>query len=135
MEKDAKYITKNLVYLGEIPLMYGEIKKDYIADETALVYKGKNGLVIMSGCSHSGLRNIIERAKYVCCSEKIDTIIGGIYLINRNEDEINTLGKYLKTQDITHIFPCHCTDIEAKTILSKYVNIEEVSTGREYIFE
>ena len=71
----------------------------------------------------------------MCCVPKIDTVVGGIYLINRDESEIHALGKYLKSLHIERIFPCHCTDIEAKTILSKYVKIEDVSTGKEYIFE
>lgn len=135
LEKDAKYITPKLIYLGEIPLLHGKVKKDYIADETALAYKGKDGLIIFSGCSHSGVRNIVERAKYVTGVQKIDTIVGGLYLINRTEDEINELGSYLKTENVKHIYPCHCTDVEAKTILSKYVKIEEVSTGINYTFE
>ena len=135
LEKDAKYITSKLVYLGEIPLFYENVKRDYIDDETALAYKGANGLIIFSGCSHSGLKNIIERAKYVCCTSKIDTVVGGIYLINRDESEIHALGKYLQSQHIERIYPCHCTDVEAKAILSKYVKIEDVSTGREYVFE
>ena len=129
---EPKALTKNLIYLGEIPLNYGEVANDYTPDESALVYKSKKGLIVFSGCSHSGLKNIIERAKAVTGIDKVDTVVGGIYLINRSEDEINELGKYLKSQNIKHIYPCHCTDVEAKTILSTYTKIEEISTGREF---
>lgn len=132
LTKDAKFITPKLIYLGEIPIKYKDTKLDYAPDETALAYKSKDGLVIFSGCSHSGVRNIIEHARYVTGVQKINTLIGGLYLINRNEDEINLLGKYMKDQGIQRIFPCHCTDVEAKAILSHYVKIEEVSTGRKY---
>ena len=57
-------ITPKLIYLGEIPIPR-EVKIDYAPDETALVYKSNEGLVIISGCSHSGVENIIEHAKYV----------------------------------------------------------------------
>jgi len=130
-----RFLTKKLVYLGEIPLKYEKVSTDYTPDESALAYKSDNGLIIFSGCSHSGLKNIIERAKFVTGEEKIDTIVGGIYLINRNEDEINALGKYLQYQNIQHIYPCHCTDVEAKAILSNYTKIEEISTGREFVWE
>ena len=125
------HITQKLIYLGEIPITH-EIKKDYAPDEIALAYKSKDGLVIISGCSHSGVENILDHAKHVTGVDKINTIIGGLYLINRREDEIHTLGEYLKEQNIQSIYPCHCTDLEAKIILSKYVKIEDVSTGQRY---
>lgn len=127
-------ITPKLMYLGEIPVPR-EVKIDYSPDETALAYKSNDGLVIISGCSHSGVENIIEHAKYVTGEERVNTIIGGLYLINRSEDEINKLGEYLRNQSVQRIFPCHCTDLEAKIILSKYVKIEDVSTGQKYSWE
>lgn len=127
-------LTPNLIYLGEIPVS-GPTKKDYAHDETALAYKSKDGLVIISGCSHSGVENIIEHAKKVTGVDKVNTMIGGLYLINRSVEEINALGLYLKKQNIKHIYPCHCTDLESKIILSKFIKIEEVSTGRKYSWE
>lgn len=66
---------------------------------------------------------------------RVNTMIGGLYLLNRSIDEINALGEYLKSQNVKHIFPCHCTDLESKIILSKFVKIEEVSTGKRYSWE
>lgn len=127
-------LTPKLFYLGEIPV-HGAVKKDYAPDETALAYKSKDGLIIISGCSHSGAENIIEHAKVVTGENRVNTMIGGLYLLNRSVDEINKLGEYLKTQDIKQIYPCHCTDLESKIILSKFVKIEEVSTGKKYSWE
>lgn len=127
-------LTPKLIYLGEIPVKE-PVKKDYTHDETALAYKSKDGLVIISGCSHSGVENIIEYAKTVTGESRVNTMIGGLYLINRSVEEINALGLYLKKQNIKHIYPCHCTDLESKIILSKFIKIEEVSTGRKYSWE
>ncbi len=135
LTKSPRYITSKLVYLGEIPIKFGTVKNDYPLDETALAYKSKDGLVIFSGCSHSGVKNIMEHAKYVTSENRINTIIGGLYLINRTEDEINELGEYLKSQNVKRIFPCHCTDLEAKILLSKYVKVEDVCTGKKYNWE
>ena len=128
---EPKFITKKLVFLGEIPVTYGKVMRDYTPDETALAYKSKKGLVIFSGCSHSGVKNIVEHAKHITGEKKVDSIVGGLYLINRSEDYINELGKYLEEQQIQHIYPCHCTDVEAKAILSNYTKIEEICTGTE----
>lgn len=130
-----KYIGTKFVYLGEIPLRYEKPKQDASAVETALAYKSKDGLVILSGCSHSGVRNIIQHAKYATGMQRVNTLIGGLYLINRSEDEIHQLGKYLQSEKIEKIYPCHCTDTEAKAILSKYVQVEDVCTGKKYSWE
>ncbi len=135
LSTEPKFITKKLVYLGEIPLIYDDVARDYTSDETALAYKSKKGLVIFSGCSHSGIRNIVERARDITGENRVETIVGGLYLINRSEDEINMLGSYLKEQQIKHIYPCHCTDVESKAILSNYVKIEEISTGNEFSWD
>lgn len=131
LSKESIKLTENLYYMGEIPIVM-DVKNDYTPDETALVYKSDNGLVIMSGCSHSGVQNIIEHAKKITGESRVNTLIGGMYLINRSGDEINELGRYFKQQNIEKIYPCHCTDLESRIILSRYVNIAEVITGSSY---
>ena len=135
LTKGAKFLSPKLVYLGEIPIIYGKTQNDYTSDETALAYKSKDGLVIISGCSHSGVKNIIEHAKYITGEPRVNTIIGGLYLINKTEDYVNDLGEYLKSQEVERIYPCHCTDLEAKILLSKYVKVEDVCTGKKYTWE
>lgn len=125
-------LTPRLIYLGEIPITHGEVKEDYSADETALAYKSEEGLVIISGCSHSGVENIIEHAKNVTGENRVNTLVGGLYLVNRSGDEINALGRYLQQLGVKRIYPCHCTDLESKIILSKFLTLVEVSTGKRY---
>ena len=54
-------------------------------DDTAIVYKAKSGLFIITGCSHSGICNIIEHAKKVCSSDKILGVIGGFHIFDCDE--------------------------------------------------
>lgn len=70
-------VSKNITYLGQIPdimdfenrKLMGEIeidgkyKDDYIMDDSALLYDTEDGIYIITGCSHSGICNIIEYAK------------------------------------------------------------------------
>ncbi len=73
-------LSPRLTFLGEIPRendFEGKtplgIKQteagpvpDLIPDDTALAYKSDQGLVIITGCSHSGICNIISHARNVC---------------------------------------------------------------------
>lgn len=135
-------IGKNIVFLGEIPSINdfedrdaigscesinGTIN-DYVKDDSAVVYKSEKGLFIITGCSHSGICNIIEYAKKVCNEEKIYGVIGGFHLFDCNERLKKTI-KYFKENYIKEMYPCHCVSLNAKIEMGKKLNIKEVGVG------
>jgi len=130
LTKTPKWITPELVFLGEIPRE--EREPCSCVDDSALVYKAKDGLVIMVGCSHSGLKNIVEYAKKITGETKILNIIGGFHLFGKQEDEVKALISYLKKQDIKTLSPCHCVDFKAKLLLAQQFSIEEVTVGKYF---
>lgn len=102
-------ISDNIYFLGKIPTLYefekrykiGKIIKngvkydDYLEDDSAIVYKNKDGLFIITGCSHSGICNIIEYAKNVCDDKRIIGVIGGFHLFE-NDKRLKKTINYLK---------------------------------------
>lgn len=125
------WIDDKLCFLGEIPRL--DSNKDCI-DDTALVYKSKQGLVVITGCSHAGLKNIMEYAKNVMNEKIFSCIIGGFHLLDKTEKEMNELIDYLKTQNIGRVLPCHCCDIKSKIMLAKALPMGEVCVGDVYEF-
>jgi 7,8-dihydropterin-6-yl-methyl-4-(beta-D-ribofuranosyl)aminobenzene 5'-phosphate synthase len=143
MSSSSVFITENLVYLGEIPRVtsfeadkpLGKIvthlgeKPDFLLDDSALVYRSEPGLVIITGCSHSGICNIVEHAKKVMNDNRILDIIGGLHLLDPSKPKLSgTLG-YLKDQNLTTLHACHCTDLRSKIALANIVNLQEVGSG------
>jgi 7,8-dihydropterin-6-yl-methyl-4-(beta-D-ribofuranosyl)aminobenzene 5'-phosphate synthase len=145
LSKEPRYITERLVFLGEIPGMNDfEVKSaigvsggkpDYSKDDSALAYRGKDGLVIITGCSHSGICNIVEYAKRVTGETVIADIIGGFHLLNPTEERLEGTCRYLRTQKIKVIHPCHCTDLRSKIALSTVVPVEETGVSAQYEFK
>lgn len=130
--REPKWISPKLLYVGEIPKDYST---DYnYNDETALVYKSSKGLVVITGCAHVGVQNLIEYARKVTGENKIDSFIGGVFLCNKSEYKIRELGNYLKKQNITNFYPCHCCDLNTKLILSEYIKMKEVYSGLTLTF-
>lgn len=124
---EPRWLTSKLLYLGEIPENY---KTDYkYKDETALVYKGTNGLTIIAGCSHMGVPNIVEYAKKITGDPRIENFIGGIYLNNKTEYKVRELGIYLRDLNVKNFYPCHCCDLNSKIVLSEYIKLKEVYSG------
>ena len=131
MSQSAQEISKHLMLLGEIKREIQPLRKlgdDPLYDDSALVYKDNNTISIITGCSHSGICNIINQAKVITNTDKINIIIGGLHLLN-NMNITNEVCEYIKTQDINYIYPCHCTDLESKIALSKVANIKEVGVS------
>jgi 7,8-dihydropterin-6-yl-methyl-4-(beta-D-ribofuranosyl)aminobenzene 5'-phosphate synthase len=148
-ERKSFEVTDHLFYLGQIPRKFGfeaiapighykeadQLKEDYLLDDTAIVYKGSEGLVIITGCSHSGICNIIEQAKRVTNTQKIQAIIGGFHLLDEEESKLKKIKAYFLEQDITILYPCHCTDFRSKKMLSTIHAVETVGSGLQLTFE
>jgi 7,8-dihydropterin-6-yl-methyl-4-(beta-D-ribofuranosyl)aminobenzene 5'-phosphate synthase len=134
-------ISPKLTWLGEIPRVFefenqqtfghkeGDTKGDVVPDDSALVFNSPKGLVIITGCSHSGICNIIEHAKNVCDESRIADIIGGLHLMNPKPNQMQGTLDYLKGLELEKIHACHCTDLSSKIALSAVVRVEEVGVG------
>jgi len=137
------WITDNIVFLGEIERSnafeniepIGQCEKldsmvdDYVKDDSAIVYKSLQGLVIITGCSHAGICNIIEYAKKVCGDDRIIDVIGGFHLIEPSDVQAEGTLSYFDAEHIKNIHPCHCTSLKYKIKLSKSTNVIDVGVG------
>ncbi len=122
--------TDNLVYLGEFP----NAESCIAPEESALVYNSREGLVLITGCSHAGVANIVEYAKKVMNENKIHTIVGGMHICDKTDAEIKNLAIYLQEQGVEEVYPCHCCDLRARLILSKYLLVKETYSGMKLHF-
>lgn len=143
LSKEPVWLTDKMVFLGDIerknkfenkaPIGKYEdngIKfDDYVIDDSALVYKSSEGLVIITGCSHAGICNIIEYAQKVCKDDRIADIVGGFHLLDPSEEQLEGTIDYFMKADINEVHACHCTDLKSKIELSKVVNLKEVGVG------
>lgn len=144
LSKDPVQVSEHITFLGEIPslndfeprysigksIINEEKIADKVKDDSAIVYKSNQGLFIITGCSHSGICNIIEYAKKVCNDERIYGVIGGFHLFDINERLEKTID-YFKENNIKLLYPCHCVSLKAKVEMAKSLDISEVGVGLE----
>ena len=124
------YVTENLLFLGEIENNFTEN-----IDDSALVYIFEDELFIITGCSHSGIINIINYAKKVTGINKLYGIIGGMHLLDKDNAELINLAKFFKNENMKYFAPCHCCNLNSKIILSQYNKIEEICVGDTVVLE
>lgn len=100
----------------------GNLEKDRILDDQSLIINldGK-GLVIISGCSHSGIINTLLYAKKITGVKKIYGVLGGFHLSGPAFEPIigETINE-LKKMDPEVIVPMHCTGWKAIVQFSKH---------------
>jgi 7,8-dihydropterin-6-yl-methyl-4-(beta-D-ribofuranosyl)aminobenzene 5'-phosphate synthase len=89
----------------------GKFIKDPFRDEQFLIIDD-NGLVIISGCSHSGIMNIIEHAKKLIPGKKVKAVIGGFHLFRSTEEQLKETIDYFKENKIEKIITGHCTGLK-----------------------
>jgi len=76
--------------------------------EQSLVLKTAEGLVVIMGCAHPGLVNILKRAKQVAPGE-IHLALGGFHLIEYTDRDLKNVIQTLKGLGLKKIAPSHCT--------------------------
>jgi 7,8-dihydropterin-6-yl-methyl-4-(beta-D-ribofuranosyl)aminobenzene 5'-phosphate synthase len=99
----------------------GKMKRDPISDDQALVLNLKEkGLVVISGCSHSGIINTILHAQKLTGLTKVHALLGGFHLTGPAfEPIIEKTIKELKNMAPEVIVPMHCTGWKAIQRLSQ----------------
>lgn len=88
-----------------------EVIQDRIRDDLSLFYVTEKGLIILLGCAHSGLVNIIEHAKRVTNESRVRAIIGGTHLGPATVDQQLKTIDYLRGLNLECLAPNHCTGL------------------------
>lgn len=100
----------------------GEYVLDDFSDEIVLGVKHEKGLVVILGCSHVGIVNILETITQRL-GMPIYAIIGGSHLIEADEIRLNNTINYLKEKNINILRLSHCTgDSAVRKLESEFGN-------------
>lgn len=87
---------------------------DDLEEDQAIVInvKGK-GLIVLSGCAHSGIVNTINHAMKFSGIDRIYAILGGFHLANASDEEIFKTIEFIKELKPSYVIPSHCTGFSA----------------------
>lgn len=93
---------------------------DPLKDDLSLFCATREGLVIVLGCAHAGLVNIVEYARTVTGIDKIYGIIGGTHLGPASIEQQEATIEFIKNLDLECLAPNHCTGLP---MMSRLANI------------
>lgn len=101
-----------------------KITEDSFTHEQNLVIKDGDKSIMLTGCSHNGIVNIVEKynEKYGSNGTKLTDVIGGFHLYNPSakkyeSDELITAVAAALMETEPSYYTCHCTGTKAYEIM------------------
>lgn len=99
-------------------------------DQCAIVHVAGKGLVIISGCGHSGIINVIRNAQRITGVQKIHAVMGGFHLTGPSfEPIIEPTVAALKALAPGCLIPGHCTGWRAVNRIATELPDAFIATG------
>jgi 7,8-dihydropterin-6-yl-methyl-4-(beta-D-ribofuranosyl)aminobenzene 5'-phosphate synthase len=136
---------KKLESLGLKPLLVNEpamICKDLYTSgdfdfpvaEQALVLDTKQGLVVMTGCSHPGIVEMLKEIK-ATFHKNIYMVFGGFHLLEKSEKEMDEIISAMKALGVVKCGATHCTgDMQIKMFRDAFgENYFELGVGNTIV--
>jgi 7,8-dihydropterin-6-yl-methyl-4-(beta-D-ribofuranosyl)aminobenzene 5'-phosphate synthase len=74
--------------------------------EQSLIVETDKGLIVITGCAHPGIVEIVRRAKTY---GNVYMVLGGFHLGDKSAQEIEAIIAELKRLGVRKVAPCHCT--------------------------
>lgn len=143
--KEPYKINSNTYYLGEITRKYPvnltkwvleNGQNDEILDDSGMVIHTEQGIIVIAGCSHSGICNIVEQAKKVTNNSKVLAVIGGFHL-RQVDEETSKVMEYMKN-NVEEVILAHCTaDCVCNKLIEELqgkIKVSVTEVGKEYNF-
>ncbi len=106
-----KYPEHNWSPGGQLVTPSGPVE-DNLPEDMSLVCDTDAGLVVLTGCGHAGVINIIDHARNTIRPARVHALIGGIHLFNASEETLRWTAGKLNEFGVDHLLGAHCTGIE-----------------------
>jgi 7,8-dihydropterin-6-yl-methyl-4-(beta-D-ribofuranosyl)aminobenzene 5'-phosphate synthase len=100
--------------------------------EQSLILDTDKGLVVITGCAHPRITNIITRAKDLL-GKDIQLVFGGFHLGAFYENEISEIIDHFRKSGVKKVGPGHCSGDEARRLFAEEYKDDfiEIGVGKE----
>jgi 7,8-dihydropterin-6-yl-methyl-4-(beta-D-ribofuranosyl)aminobenzene 5'-phosphate synthase len=96
--------------------------------EQSLIVKTDRGLVVVTGCAHPGVVNVVRRAVEVA-GDKVYLLIGGFHLGGASASEIESIIDDFDQMGVERVAPCHCSGDRARALFREHYGEGYVECG------
>lgn len=123
--EDITYLTEDILLFKNFPQVSDfeqlnpkffiqkgeEYIQDAFSEELALGLRTKKGLVLVVGCSHVGISNILHSVK-MRVKEPVFAVLGGTHLVEADEERLEKTMQAFRECGVCKVAVSHCTGEE-----------------------
>lgn len=102
---------------------------DHGISEQALIVETADGLVVITGCAHPGIVNIIEAAMKTVADRPVALVMGGFHLLSTQDDELARIIGAFRRLGVRQVAPSHCTGDRARRLFEQEYGPDYLSGG------
>jgi len=127
LNADFYEVEKGIFLTGEVPRktnfenpdpklfreIQGKVVQDTLADDQSLVLDTGKGLILIFGCAHSGMVNIMNHVIQKTGKDHFCAVLGGTHLDFLTPEQMEESLRFLKGMNIDQIGVSHCTGLRA----------------------
>jgi len=88
-------------------------KEDNLPEDQSMVFNTSQGLVVLTGCGHSGIINTMDYARSSIRNAPIHAAMGGFHLYELDDEKLRWTAAKLREFGLANFLGAHCTGIEA----------------------
>jgi 7,8-dihydropterin-6-yl-methyl-4-(beta-D-ribofuranosyl)aminobenzene 5'-phosphate synthase len=119
---DPALIFQSLYSTGELGV--------WIKEQSLILHTDK-GIILITGCAHPGIINIVKTAKKLI-GDSVLLVIGGFHFSGASKIKVDELIYKLNKLGVRYVGPCHCSGVLLRqTLITEHCNkYIEASLGR-----
>jgi 7,8-dihydropterin-6-yl-methyl-4-(beta-D-ribofuranosyl)aminobenzene 5'-phosphate synthase len=103
--------------------------------EQSLIIESKQGLIIITGCAHPGIVNIVKKAKEMFPNENVYLVLGGFHLFSAPDSELKIIINDFKKLSVEKVAPCHCSGDRCRELFQEEYKENFIENGVGKIIE
>ena len=84
-------------------------RPDPLADDQALFFDTREGVVVLLGCAHAGVVNTLQYIERLTGSRPFRAVLGGLHLLRASANRLEATVQALRRWSVPLLVPAHCT--------------------------
>lgn len=103
--------------------------------EHALIVETGDGTLLITGCSHPGIENIVGRTRQIV-DQDIRLVLGGFHLLSHSRSQLRAIMRTFREVGVLGCAPTHCTGDDAIAFIREAYGERclRAGTGRQFVF-
>jgi len=118
-----KFPERNWSGTGKVRTPTGLVE-DTVPDDQSVVVNTTEGLVVITGCGHAGIVNILTATSDSFGHKPIHAIIGGLHLFQAKDEQVEWTADKIKGFGVGYLIGAHCTGIESLYRLRNRIGLD-----------